>query len=281
MNPKKQTQIEGDEISFIEALLFLKASGRNIVKCTLACLLAGGAYYLFAPAMYKASATIELAKVAGKPVLAPVVLMEKMKLPMYFSPSTQQICGADGELASTIKPSINRIAPMVTFVTHAQSTLKAKACLNAVIAEVSSNLDTIAKTLMGQKIQIRQQLVERLKLATEKFKNFQNPKLIKPTDEQISARTLSMALITANAIEINGLMTEISRLDREMIATETHLVSLASPLIAPETPTNKRPLFILGFCLSLGVILGLLVTGVMRVVPDIWRQMRKADCTEN
>jgi hypothetical protein len=66
-----------------------------------------------------------------------------------------------------------------------------------------------------------------------------------------------------------------------MIATETHLVSLASPLSAPETSTNKRPMFILGFCLSLGMILGLLVTGVMRVVPDIWRQMRKAENDEN
>ena len=170
---------------------------------------------------------------------------------------------------------------MVTFVTHAQSTLEAKVCLNAVIAEVSSNLDIIAKIQMGQKIQIRQQLIERLKLATEKFKNFPTPKIMKPTDEQISARTLSMALITANAVEINVLMNEINTLDREMIATETHQVSLASSLYAPEISINKQPLFILAFCLSLGVILGLLVTGVMRVVPDIWRQMREAESRAN
>jgi hypothetical protein len=36
-------------------------------------------------------------------------------------------------------------------------------------------------------------------------------------------------------------------------------------------------LFTLGFCLALGVFLGLLVTGVQRVVPEIRRQMREAE----
>jgi len=281
MNSKEQANIKNDEISFIDALLFLKASGENIVKCTLGCLLVGGAYYLFVPTMYKASATIELAHVAGKPVVAPVVLMEKMKLPMYFSLTTQQICGADGGLGSTIKPSMNRIAPMVTFVTRAQSALESKACLNAVIAEVTSNLDEIAQTLIDQEKQKRHQLSEQLTLATEKFKNFQAPKIINPTDDQISARTLSMALITSNAIQINGLMTEISRLDRELGAPLTHSTNIVSAVYAPEISTNKQLLFIFAFCFSLGVILGLLVTGVMRVVPGIWRQMREAELRAN
>jgi hypothetical protein len=227
--------------------------------------------------MYKASATLELGKVAGKPVVAPVVLMEKMKLPMYFSLSTQQKCGEDGKLDSKIKLSINRISLMVTFVTHAPSTIEAKTCLNAVIAEVSSNLDAIAKSLIEQEKQKRHQLSERLTLATEKFKNLPAPKIISPTDEQISARTLSMALITSNAIEINGLMTEISRLDRELVAPLTYPTYLVSSVYAPEISTNKEPLLILAFCLSLGVVLGLLVTGLMRVVPGILRQMREAE----
>jgi uncharacterized protein involved in exopolysaccharide biosynthesis len=90
MNPKEdELQIEDDEISLIDVLLFLKASGGNIVKSISVCLLAGGAYYFSVPKMYEASATIEMARVAGELVESPAVLLEKMKLPLYFSPATR------------------------------------------------------------------------------------------------------------------------------------------------------------------------------------------------
>ena len=99
---KKEEQLpaKDDEISLIEVLLFIKASGGNIVKSTLVCFLAGGAFYFSAPKKYEASATIEMAKVAGEPVEAPAVLLEKMKLPLYFSLATLQACGSDGGLST-------------------------------------------------------------------------------------------------------------------------------------------------------------------------------------
>jgi uncharacterized protein involved in exopolysaccharide biosynthesis len=75
MIQNKQKQTDGDEISLIELLLFLKTSGGNIVKSTLACLLVGGAHYFFMPKIYKASATIEMAIVAGETVEAPATLL--------------------------------------------------------------------------------------------------------------------------------------------------------------------------------------------------------------
>ena len=86
MNQQEQLK-DDDEISLIDILLFLKASGGNIVKSTLICLLAGGVYYFTVPKMYEATATIEMATVADQPVEAPAVLLEKMKLPLYFSPA--------------------------------------------------------------------------------------------------------------------------------------------------------------------------------------------------
>jgi hypothetical protein len=286
MNSKEQENIKDDQISFIDALLFLKASGRNIVKCTVASLLAGGAYYLFAPTLYKASATIELASVEGEKRAAAAAVFEKMKLPMYFSPSTQQVCGSDGELDSKIKMSADRITPRVSFVTHAQSTIEAKACIHSIIAEVSNNLDLAVKTLTEEKKQVRQQfagqLRERLKLVKEKYKKFPAPKSNNSTDEQISAWTFCRPLVSADAIEINVLLTEIIKLDREMVAPPpSNLVSLVGSVHAPEISTNKRPLFILGFCLSIGLIFGLLLTWMMRLIPSIWRQMREAESSAN
>jgi hypothetical protein len=124
MSLQKQLPAEDDEISLIDILLFLKASGGNIVKSTSVCLLAGGVYYFSVPKMYEASAAIQMARVAGELVETPAVLLEKMKLPLYFSSATLQACGSDGGLSSQtkfvdkIKPSINKSAPIVSFVTR-------------------------------------------------------------------------------------------------------------------------------------------------------------------
>ena len=137
MSQQEQLQADDDEISLIEVLLFLKASGGNIVKCTSVCLLAGGAYYFSVPKIYEASATIEMATLAGELVETPAVLLEKMKFPLYFLPATLQACGSDGGLSSQakfadkIKPSLNKPAPLVTFVTQSPSTQVAKDFFNA------------------------------------------------------------------------------------------------------------------------------------------------------
>ena len=284
MSQQGQLQADEDEISLIDILLFLKASGGNIVKSTSVCLLAGGAYYFSVPKMYEASATIEMATVAGEPVESPAVLLEKMKLPLYFSPATLKACGSDGGLSSQakfvdkIKPSINKSAPMVSFVTQAPSSKEAEACLNAAIADVSNSQDAIAKPLLLQKKQKLQQLSDQLKLTEEIGKTITVPKgNNNVSDAQFSALTLNMPVRTATATEINDLRFQISTLESVLIAPQTHSVALASSVYAPEVSVSKRPLFTLGFCLALGVFLGLLVTGVQRVVPEIRRQMREAE----
>ena len=284
MSQQEQLQAENDEISLIDILLFLKASGGNIAKSTCVCLLAGGVYYFSVPKMYEATATIEMATVAGEPVEPPAVLLEKMKLPLYFSPATLQACDSDGGLGSQakfvdkIKPTLNKSAPLVTFVTQSPSTQEAKACLNAAIADITSYQDAIARPLIQQKKQKLQQLSEQLKLTEEIGKTFPASKSnSNATDAQFSARTLSMSFSTANATEINDLRSQISALESALIAPQTHPVAMASPVYAPEVSTNKRPAFTLGLSLALGVFLGLLVTGLMRVVPEIRRQVREAE----
>ena len=284
MKPQEPIQAEDDEISLIDIILFLQASFSNVVKSLVVCLFAGGIYYFYIPKKYEAFATIEMARVAGEPVETPALLLEKMKLPSYFSPATLQACGTDGLLGSQakfvdkIKPSINKSAPMVSFVTQAPSTQEAKACLNAVIVDVSRNQDAIAYPFLEQKKQKLQQLSEQLKLTEETGKTFTAPKgNSNASAAQFSARTLYMSFSTANATEINDLRSQISTLESALIAPQTHSVAFASSVYAPEVSVNKRPLFTLGFCLASGVFLGLLVTGVRLVVPEIRRQMREAE----
>ena len=283
MTQQEQIQAEDDEITVIDILLFLKASGGNILKSTCVCLLAGGAYYFSVPKMYEALATIEMARVAGVPIETPPVLLEKMKLPLYFSPVTLQACGSDGGLSSQakfvdkIKPSINKSAPMLSFVTQAPSSQDAKACLNAAIAEVSSKQAAIAIPLLAQKKQELNQLSEQLKVAEELKKSLTplriNNNLI---NTQSTASLLLINLRKSNDTEIYNLRSQISSLQFELTEPITQPTLLANSVYSSEASVNKRPLFIFGFFLALGVFLGLLVTGVMRMAPGIRRQMRVA-----
>ncbi|MEY3740037.1 MAG: hypothetical protein RLZZ192_713 [Pseudomonadota bacterium] len=284
MIQNKQKQTDGDEISSIELLLFLKTSGGNIVKSTLACLLVGGAYYFCMPNMYRASAIIETAKVNGELVESPFLLIRKMKSPNYFSPSTLQICGSYSQLGSQanfddkIKATVIRSTTLVSFATQAESTREAEACLNAVIAEVLNNHSATAKPLIDTKKQQHLYYTEQLKrieqvlklLLASKGNNY-------PTDTQLSSHKLSLIV---KAIQLE---TDI-RLNIEAIekfSTISYPAFLVSPVHAPEVPTNKSLKFIFGLCLTLGMILGLLLTGLMQLAPDILRKIREAESRAN
>jgi len=250
--------------------LFLKTCAGNIFKSTLVCLLAGGVHYLFIPREYVASATIEMAKVAGEMVETPNFLLEKIKIPSYFTHTTLQICDPDGKLnsqanfAKKINPSINKSVPFISFVTHAQTTRQAIACLNAVIAEISSNQNAIAKPLLEQKKRNLQQLQERLKHAEEQVKLLSTLADKKtPNEEPFSGSNSAMCSIYN--LEINKtIRNEIIALEYALSANRTQPVSLVNSVYASEAPINKRPFFTLCVSLVLGLILGLLVTAVMR-----------------
>jgi hypothetical protein len=283
MNSQEPIQAEDDEISIIDILLFLKASFSNVVKSLVVCLFASGIYYFSTPKMYEASATIQMATVAGEPVETPAVLLEKMKLPLYFSPATLQACGSDGgnssqaKFVDKIKPSINKSAPMVSFVTQAQSPQEAKACLNAAIFDVSRNQDAIAYPFLEQKKQKLNQLSEQLKITEEMGRSLHLARINNnQTDTQSTTSLLIMTFRKTNINEINDLLSQISSLKFDIVEPKTRPTSIANSVYSSEVPANKRPLFTLGLCLALSVFLGLLVTGLMRMAPGIWQQIRDA-----
>jgi uncharacterized membrane protein YccC len=283
MNTQSQ-QIEDDEISLIDILLFFKASGRNVLISMIGCFLVGVAYYFAVPKMYVATATIQVAMVAGELVETPAVLLEKIKLPLFFSSTALQACGSDGDLSShtkfadKLKPAINKSASLISLSAQALSTQEARACLDAVISEIQKLQNDLAKPVIEQKKQKLTQLSDQLKAAEEMAKSFSTTKANNnATDAQVFARTLVMSSNLANASEISDLRRKINNLEAELIPPQTQPTSLAAPIFAPEVSNNKRPVFTLGLSLALGVFLGLVVTGVQRVVPEIRRQMREAE----
>jgi hypothetical protein len=273
-----------DEISFIDILLFLKASGRNVLLSTVVCLTAGATYYFVVPKMYEASATIQMAMVAGELVEAPSVLLEKIKLPLFLSAATLQACGSDGEpnsqdwFADKLKPTLNKSAPFITFSAQAHSTQEARACLEAVIGEIQNSQNELAKPLVEKKKQKLAQLTDQLKLSEDTAKNFPTFKAgLNTSDSQLSVRTLVMSSAFSNTNEMSDLRKLIFTLETDLTPPQTQPVSLSVPIYAPKAPINKRPLFTLVLSSALGVLLGLLVTGVIRLERETRRQMREAE----
>ena len=284
MTTQSQKQIEDDEISLIDILLFLKASGRNVLISTIVCLLIGVAYYFAVPKIYEATATIQMAIVAGEVVETPAVLLEKIKLPLFFSSSALQACGSDGDLSShtkfadKLKPAINKSAPLISLSAQARSTQEARACLDAVISEIQKSQNDLAKPVIEQKKQKLAQLSDQLKAAEEMAESFPITKANnKAADARFPLPILVRWANLENTNEMSDLIRKINKLEAELIPPQTQPPSLAAPMYASEVSNNKRPVFTMGLSLALGVFLGLAVTGAQRVVPEIRRQMREAE----
>ena len=284
MTTQSQQQID-DEISLIDILLFLKASGRNVLISTIGCLLVGVAYYFAVPKMYEATASIQMAKVAGEVVETPAVLLEKIKLPLFFSSTALQACGSDGDLsahskfADKFKPAINKSAQFISLSAQARSTQEARACLDAVISEIQKSQNDLAKSVIEQKKLKLAQLSDQLKAAEEMAKSFPTTKANNnATDAHFfSLNNMVMSSNLANASEMSDLRRKINNLEAELIPPQTQPASLAAPMYAPEVSNNKRPVLALGLCLALSVFLGLAVTFVQRALPEIRRQMGEAE----
>jgi len=120
-----------------------------------------------------------------------------------------------------------------------------------------------------------------LKISEELAKSFPISKTgFNNSDPQFSARTLVMSSALTNASEMSDLRNQINTLETDLIPPQSQPLSLAASIYAPEVSISKRPLFTLGLSLAFGVLLGLLITGVMRVVSEIQRQMRETELSK-
>lgn len=268
----KPQQTEDVEISLIDIYLFLKASGRNVFISTIVCLLVGVAYHLAVPNMYQATATFQVAIVAGVVVETPAVLLEKIKLPLFFSSAALQACGSDGDLSShtkfadKLKPTLNKSAPIISISAQSHSTQEARGCLDAVISEIQKYQNDLADPVIQQKKQNLSQLIDQLKLTEYMDKSFKTIESNNNVTDNAHyyARSLEMSSKLANVSEMRDLRRKIFELEVELIPPKTQLLSLVAPIYAPEVSNNKQTVLTLGLSLALGVFLGLMVTGVQQ-----------------
>jgi LPS O-antigen subunit length determinant protein (WzzB/FepE family) len=241
-----------DEISLVDVVYFFKNNGKLILSAMFIASLIGGAYALLSPPKYLAMAMVSMTTVGNvtttttttpitTPVETPAVLVENMKLPLYYTEANYKACLVDQKeepgkaLAEALKASINKNSPVVSFSYKSISAEAAKGCLESILQTIQDNQAILAqpmlfynkqvissyqdrllelKTTDEQYISTKKNQLATLKaklIAAEKFHSKLSPDQLPLDfkDDKFSASALLISLITAKDNEIKDLKYEI------------------------------------------------------------------------
>ncbi len=266
MSEQSFNTIPDDEISLKDIIDFLAESWKTIVLGGVVGGLVGLGYGLIAPAKYQATANIQVAKVAGTDVEAPAILIEKLKMPMYYSQKTYVACNVMDKLepgeviAKTLKPTLVKTAPIITISYREESREGAQKCLESVLDDVRSNQSILAKPIFESKT--NQLLNLKLKLeSAEKIVKIL-PKInagFDFSDSKFSASTLLLATTLSKENEIKDLRTAINDLEVALVEPQTKEAFLTTPIYAPQQKVSPKRTMILIGGLAAGLFIGLLL----------------------
>lgn len=254
-----------DEISLVEIVQFFVDNLGVFIKSTLACGALGVAYAFLAPAQYEATMNIQMAMVANNPVETPAVLLEKMKLPLYFSEETWDKCDTDEDLtpsrtlAKKLNPMLNKQAPFIGLAFRSNSTADSQACLLAVLKDIRHKQDLLSAPIVEQKQSYLQTLKAKLATAEQVSQYLSEQKRdFKFKDERFSANALILATSLNNGKEISDLRNAITELEISLSPPQTQGTYLAAPVYASQQPVAPKKLLVIALALLTGVFAALL-----------------------
>lgn len=266
MSEQSFNTISEDEISLKNIIDFLAESWKVIVLGGVAGGLLGLGYGLIAPAKYQATANIQVAKVAGADVEAPAVLVEKLKMPMYYSQKTYAACNVMDKLepgeviAKTLKPTLSKTAPIITISYREESREDAQKCLEGVLDDVRSNQSLLAKPIFESKMNQLLNLKLKLESAEKIVKMLpKNNAGFDFSDSKFSASTLLLATTLSKDNEIKDLRTAINDLEILLVEPQTKDTFLTTPIYSPKIKVSPNRKMILVGGLVTGLFIGLLL----------------------
>ena len=253
-----------DEISLANVLQFFKDGKYWIISLVGICTLLGATYASLAPSKYEASASIEMATVAGKPIEDGPILVEKLKLPMYFSKNTFKACKIENVLpspgaflATQLNPVANKNAPIVTIRFKGGAADDARICLESVVAEVANKQNTLLTPILNTQQSQLQALQQKLE-ASEKLVTLLPVKDGKFVfdDAKFSGSALLLALLLTKESEIKELRNEINEMQISLSPPKTQGTTLVTPIYAPDVKVEPRRARIILISAIGGLILG-------------------------
>lgn len=261
-----------DEIGLMDLLDFLSESRSLIVATVLISLGLGGVGFTLLPSRYDATGTIQMASVAGQTVESPQVLMEKIKLPLYFSQQTWEKCDTDEELTPSrkvsekIHPVLNKSAPFISFTIGGSSVHEAKECLTAVINDIRVKQDQLSEPILLQKrvhLKTLEDKLEQAENAVKLFSGIQSNLNFK--DDKFSASSLVLATKMASEGSVKDLTNQIEDMKISLLPPLSQSTNLASAIYCPDQPANKKLFLTICAALLAGFFLGVVAALLKKV----------------
>jgi uncharacterized protein involved in exopolysaccharide biosynthesis len=271
MNNQSIENLE-DEISLLDIVDFFRESWKQILVSGIVGGTLGVGYALISPSIYQATANIQVAKVAGSDVETVSVLVEKLKMPMYYTQSTFTACNVmdrsepGDAIAKGLKPTLLKNAPIISITYKEKSTEDAKKCLEGVLSDIRTNQNILAKPILETKNNQLANLKQKLESAekTSKILSTKNPNF-DFSDSKFSASTLLLATIQNKENEIKDLREQISDLEILLVEPQTKVASLITPIYAPSAHVEPNR--------SRIVLLGGIVGGVLAIAYLLGRRV--------
>lgn len=253
-----------DEISLTDIIDFFKESWKQLILGGVVGGAIGVSIALLSPSIYQATAYIQVAKVANADVEAPNILLEKLKMSMYYSQKTFSECNVENTtepgkaIANGLKPTLAKGAPIISISYKDKNIDDAKKCLESVLNDIRTNQNEIAKPILEQKKNQLSNLKQKLesaeqitKLLSSKKPNFDF------SDSKFSASTLLLATTLSKENEVKDLRTQINDLEIALAEPQTKETYLTTPINAPNIRVEpKRSLIALGSIIG-GVFLAI------------------------
>jgi uncharacterized protein involved in exopolysaccharide biosynthesis len=271
MNNQSIENLE-DEISLLDIVDFFRESWKQILVSGIVGGTLGVGYALISPSIYQATANIQVSKVAGSDVETPSVLIEKLKMPMYYTQSTFTACNVmdrsepGDAIAKGIKPTLSKNTPIISITYKEKSTEDAKKCLEGVLSDIRTNQNILAKPILETKNNQLANLKQKLESAEKisKILSTKNPNF-DFSDSQFSASTLLLVTTLNKENEVKDLRAKIGDLEIALAEPQTKEASLSTPIYAPSARVEPNR--------SRIVLLGGIVGGVLAIAYLLGRRV--------
>lgn len=266
MSEQSFNQSLEDEISIKDIIDFLSESWKAIALSGIVGGLLATGYAFIAPPKYQATANIQVAKVAGSDVEAPSTLLEKLKMPMYYSTESYSACKVMDEIApgevivKNLKPTLSKTAPIISFSYVEHSREDAQKCLEGVLNDIRNNQNLLAKPILESKKNQLTNLKQILDSAERVVKVLPNKNsTFDFSDSKFSASAFLLATTLSKENEIKDLRTQINDLEISLAEPQTKETFLITSIYAPNQKVSPKRALILMGGVAAGLFLGLLL----------------------
>jgi hypothetical protein len=239
-----------DEISLLDIVDFFRESWKQIVVSGIIGGSLGVGYAFITPSKYQATANIQVGKVGGVDIETPNILLEKLKMPMYYTQITFTACEVlenkepGNAITNNIKTVILKGAPIISISYKNESVDLVKKCLDGILNEIRTHQNVLAKPVLEIKNNQLSNLKKKLDTSEKIIKLLSSERNISPS----AASTLLLATTLSKESEVKDLSTQIGDLEIALAEPQTKEAFLVTPIYGPisRIEPNRSKIVLLG-----------------------------------